>query len=592
MNLQNRNYIGMNSLLKFYIVRPQIHQLQGLIGSRIHLTINRNLFFLNFDCDFLKPFREKNEIGTYVGLGKTLDGLVRFNYYFPSPRLSELQKKCFDILIKSQLEDGYIGMYLPEARYSKLWDLHEVSYLILSIVSNYMFNGDQCLLNAAIKAADDILNNLTAEVITELYHTKSDSTAVCIELCSLGFERAFLELFKATGNKKYLDAVGTFGLNEWNRDIVLTRKDGVEGHAYAYLYRCLTQLELYELTGNKRLLQQTERVMDFLLHEGGMVVTGACGVDECWHNDQAGIGDMGETCATAYYLRVLAKLLQIYGDCKYGDVMERVIYNALFAAQSPDGRQLRYYSPFEGDRTYWPLDTYCCPNNYRRIIAELPEMIYFCSIDGVLINLYNESEISFKLTTGEKITIKQITAYPEQEKVTIRLIQEKATSFVLYLRIPKWSNNFVIKYNGEPTDNYSYKKGMVAIDKIWRPEDEIAINFDMRFRQVKGFFKQDGKVAVMRGPLLFCFNPKHNPDIHLDDLNSWFIDPETFSDVVVDYIRPKAIACRVKAYKNEKSQYILLTEFPDPDGKATYFNSLHLEKSDDDELIELKDFDL
>ncbi len=68
--------------------------------------------------------------------------------------------------------------------------------------------------------------------------------------------------------------------------------------------------------------------------------------------------------------------------------MDRTIYNTLFAAQSPDGRRLRYYSPVEGPRVYFEGDTYCCPCNYRRIVAELPQMVYYQQENGVTVNLY------------------------------------------------------------------------------------------------------------------------------------------------------------------------------------------------------------
>ena len=131
--------------------------------------------------------------------------------------------------------------------------------------------------------------------------------------------------------------------------------------------------------------------MDFLTRQDGLVITGACGYQECWHDNQQGFFKLGETCATAYLIRLLDNMLRLEGDTLYGDMMERTIYNALFAAQSPDGRNLRYYSPFEGKRVYFDKDTYCCPCNFRRIIAELPTMVYYRCGGGLAINLYTTS---------------------------------------------------------------------------------------------------------------------------------------------------------------------------------------------------------
>ena len=128
----------------------------------------------------------------------------------------------------------------------------------------------------------------------------------------------------------------------------------IEGHAYAYLAHALAQLQLYRVEPDERLLRTTRRAMDFLTRHEGLVISGTCGDHECWHDTQSGTTNLGETCATAYLLRTLDDLLRLEGDSRWGDLMERTIFNALFAAQSPDGRHIRYYTPFECSRAYLP----------------------------------------------------------------------------------------------------------------------------------------------------------------------------------------------------------------------------------------------
>ena len=181
----------------------------------------------------------------------------------------------------------------------------------------------------------------------------------CLMLATLNFDRALLGLYKATKDKKYLNfCVNEWDLLSWNQPVVLGRHGKIEGHAYAFMCRCISQLELYRIVKDERLLAHTKKIIDFLTKEGGLTIIGNCGIRECWHNDQTGIGELGETCATAYLLFMLDILLKMERNSFYGDIMERIIYNALFAAQSPDGRKLRYYSPFEGERKYWDKDTY------------------------------------------------------------------------------------------------------------------------------------------------------------------------------------------------------------------------------------------
>lgn len=162
-------------------------------------------------------------------------------------------------------------------------------------------------------------------------------------------------------------------------------------------------------TGDTHLLAQTRRAVAFLRQQRGLAITGTCSRSECWHSDQDGTGEFGETCVTAYWIRLCGRSLGIEGSGAHGDLMDRAIYNALFAAQSPDGRRLRYYTPFEGPRAYWDKDTYCCPGNFRRILSEIPELIYFAGASGLLINLYTSSQPFVLLPDGLIVKVAQET---------------------------------------------------------------------------------------------------------------------------------------------------------------------------------------
>ena len=104
---------------------------------------------------------------------------------------------------------------------------------------------------------------------------------------------------------------------------------------------CLAQLDLYRQQPDESLLAQSHRVIDYLTKNDGLMITGTCSLAERFRNNQETRGDVGESCATAYLIRLTHYLLQLEGKTLDGDIMERAIYNALFAAQSPDGRRLR-----------------------------------------------------------------------------------------------------------------------------------------------------------------------------------------------------------------------------------------------------------
>ena len=550
-------------------------KIEGLIGERIDLTWDKNILALDIDKDFLRPFREKTAEGGYIGLGKLVDALVHYAYYAQDATRLSMKRHVINEIIKAQLPDGYIGMHSPENRISKLWDVHEMSYIIFALASDYRHFGEQKSLEAARGAGDYILMNLTGKRRSDLLAVNS-----CPELSTINLQRAMLALYKATSDSRYLDFCQTdkdFGLQNWDLDIVEGRHGRIQGHAYAFLTRCLTQLELYHIRKDEKLLSQTRRALDFLTRKGGLLITGSCSLSECWHSDQSGKGELEETCATAYLIRLLDALLRLEGKASYADMMERAVYNALFAAQSPDGRRLRYYTPFEGKRTYWDRDTYCCPNNYRRIISELPKMVYYKSPGGLAVNLYTTSRLTTEIAPGVSLAVHQDTDYPNSGHVRIHLHPSKAATFPLRLRIPAWCEKFRIEINNELVSIHD-KNGFVAMEREWRNGDTIALKMAMDWRLVKGFGKQQGRVAVMRGPSLFCLNPMRNEFPDGTDLNAIILDPSTLQGPVKnDILRPDGMICKAKAYSSAAAigkgpdLDLTLSEFPDEGGEATYF---------------------
>jgi DUF1680 family protein len=412
--------------------------------------------------------------------------------------------------------------------------------------------------------------------------------------------RSMLTLYRETKDSRYLDfCLQQGGLASWDHDIVIGRHGKVEGHIYAYLTECLTQLELYRLQPDEKLLRSTRRAIKFITAQDGMAISGGAGHFECWTNDQDGGGKLGETCATAYQLRVYENLLRLKGKPCYGDLMERTILNALFGAQSPDGRQLRYYTPLEGKREFWELDTYCCPNNYRRIIGELPSMIYYHKGAGLAVNLYTKSEAVFDVEHGVSLKVRQETDYPNSGRVVIHLDPAKSAQFPVHLRIPRWCRNATAAVNGKRLAEPVNAGTFLRIERTWNPGDQVTLDMPMDFRLVLGRKKQAGRVAVMRGPLVFCLNPDQNESLKDQDaaaLASLRIDPSSLREISGDTsVRPCGTACQVRFERNGAKQgasgdlLLKLTEFPDPQGKNVYFRLSDPSAAVPDELAAISD---
>ncbi len=551
----------------------------GEIGRRIDITLQNNIQCLDVDNDFILPFQKKESSGGFVGIGMLIDAVVKFADYTRQDEVIERKNYLVSKLIDAQLEDGYIGMCKPESRMWNLWDIHEMAYIIFGLTTDYELFHENKSLNAAIKVADYI--QLHWNSMPDDWEQK---TRVNLFEATTGLDRAMLALYRHTKQQQFLDfCINEKGLNDWNLDIVQGRWPGLDGHVYGYMGMCLAQLEMYRLFPQNKLRKQSDKAIDFLTKGNGMVITGEAGQWEMWNNDQQGDDALGETCATAYLVRTYENLFRLTGEARYGDLMERTIYNALFAAQSPDGRKIRYYTPMKGPREYFDKDTYCCPNNYRRIISELPAMIYYRNkTNGICINQYVASSAVINLADEIHVNLKQETNYPRSGQVKIIISPSQITYFPLQLRIPGWSDKIKISVNGREMNLETDKSGFVTINREWSQNDTLFLELPMDWRFVKGRQRQAGRVAVMRGPVLFCLNLSNNHGQGLEQMTDNEIDRIILDPSSVQLITDRqqnVLKCKIGAWKKgwgmcdeEHDMELLLTEFPDPEGTSVYFN--------------------
>ncbi len=544
--------------------------IRGGIGARYRLTARKNLAVLDWDGDFIRPFVEQNgQGGGYVGMGKTLEALTRMAAYLRDEKLLALRRKVLDELARAQSADGYLGTYRPAVRIRKPWDVHEMSYLLLALLADWRLSGEDRSLKMARRLGRHLVRRLA--VVREF-----QGPQIRMELVLLGLDRALLALFHATGERAWLAFLeNRLRLPEWSLDIVPGRHGPIAGHAYAWLTRCLTQLELFAATGDRRLLNQTPKLLRHLFQEDGLLITGACGLDECWNADQNGAGHVGETCATAYLIRLADMLARLTGHGQYADLAECAIYNALFAAQSPDGRKLRYYTPLQGARVYWPKDTYCCPGNFRRVISELPRLVYYCRPAALRVNLYETSRVRLTLG-GVAVELRQQTQYPVDGNVLFEIRTAAPARFELHLRVPDWAEGCVLAVNGRET-GARRRQGYVVTRREWRDRDRVELALPMPVRLVAGRKLQAGRAAVMRGPLVYCADPADSPAFSAVDFPRVAFSARAFQIAPARFpgqLGPTLLApARQVDPENGRLRRgnLILTPFPNPDGQCTYF---------------------
>ena len=135
--------------------------------------------------------------------------------------------------------------------------------------------------------------------------------------------------------------------------------------------------------------------------------------------------------------------------------------------------------------------------------------------------------------------------------------------------------------NDQPVAETARPGSFPVLKRRWRPGDHVDLVMPMSWRLVKGRQAQAGRVAVMRGPLVFCLNRDRHKSVGLPkDLRTLMIDPTSLAGPVPDHsVRPDGLACRVRAFRPgsqppaaKAELELLLTEFPDPGGEATFLS--------------------
>ncbi|OGV71676.1 MAG: hypothetical protein A3K19_20565 [Lentisphaerae bacterium RIFOXYB12_FULL_65_16] len=575
----------------------------GEIDRRIMDLIHKNYMVLDLDRDWLDKFRNRTDRGdkcnVYYGIGKVLDAGSLFAQYTGESDVAERAQYIMDQLRSSRDPDGYLGFWNVEPNNHQNvvnWILHEQEYTNLALVRNYRVTGNPQALADAKIMADYIMRMFPANEKGE--HVIPPGTSIA------GITEGFVELYRVSGEDKYLDFARRLQyephwyylkpFDAWEKNISQARY-----HVYVMLSHLYPDTELYRLIGGEDYLKKSLWMKQELLERGrgGLLVTGSTSQGEHFTYNQDGSGMVEESCVTAYLLRWIDSMMRLEGDMRYGDITERAIYNALFGAQAPDGRRICYFTPFTGKRHFQTHDTFCCNGNFRRAVAELPQKVYYRTPDGgIALNLFTCSDKTFDVN-GKTVDIKQETTYPNSGAVNLSFTCSEPVEFAFMFRTPRWAENIECAVCNVPCSPSKSELGYATVKRVWKSGDTLTISMPMNWRFVRGRMIQDGRVALLRGPVLFTFSDTLNADVlkKCPNPRDLVLDPSSIGNPMPDdRIRPDGQKVIVKAWTNPERTGdpidVVLTEFVDPDGLDVYFKVPNLSDTRpirimDDELL-------
>ena len=452
---------------------------------------------------------------------KIVEGAAYALATHPDAKLQKRLDETIALIAAAQQPDGYLNTYITLTRPNERWrhihpgarhELYCAGHLIEAGAAHFEVTGKRTLLDVAVKLADHIDSVFGPGKRLEPPEHQQ-------------IEIGLVRLYRATGDKRYLRLAQFFLDQRGNAEghklygpqmqdhLPVRQQREAVGHAVRMMYQCAAMADVAAETGDAELLAACRRLWDSTTLRK-MYITGGVGArrgGEAFGGDYELPNDTAyaETCAAIGLLFFAHRMFLLEPDGRYADVMERVLYNALPASTSLDGRRFFYVNPLASRGTHHRKPWYgcaCCPSNVVRVFPTIGQYIYARSDEALYVNLYVASRAKVRLGGG-LVRVSQETRYPWEGEVTLTLEPERPAAFALLLRIPGWCERATLKLNGEAVGEPALVNGYAAIRRTWRSGDRVELTLPMPVRRVAAHPRvaaNRGRVALQRGPVVYC----------------------------------------------------------------------------------------
>ena len=297
-------------------------------------------------------------------------------------------------------------------------------------------------------------------------------------------------------------------------------------HAYSYFNSLNSAMMAYLTTGSQKHLRAARFGFE-MVQTNQSFATGGWGPGESFHpsNSNALYDSLSTShssfetpCGSYAHMKLTRYLLRVSADGRYGDSLERVLYNTVLGARplQADGRSF-YYSDYNNDgrRTYFQDAWPCCAGTLPQVAADYSICCYFHDARGVYVNLYLPSSVQWTASDGALLRLTQTGDYPLGGSVAFKLNLSKPSIFALRLRIPGWceaAGAVSIQVNGTPVP-VSVATGFTTLQRRWKDGDRIELSLPMVTRLEAIDRAHPNCVALVRGPLVLFALTDTNPSI-------------------------------------------------------------------------------
>ncbi len=393
--------------------------------------------------------------------------------------------------------------------------------LVCGLIDAHEFAGDPDAFAILERTTDTALPHLPGRAIE---HGRSwrpntdesytwDESFTNPENLFLAYQRGAGERYRALGTA-YLDDEYFAPLSE-GRNVFAGR------HAYSHVNALSSAMQAYLTLGSEKHLRATKNAFAMLTEQS--FATGGWGPDEMLR--APGSNDVNASltnshssfetpCGSYAHFKLTRYLLRVTRDARYGDSMERVMYNTILGAKPmhADGRTF-YYADYNarGRKVYsnhrWP----CCSGTMPQVAADYRINTYFRDPRGVYVNLFITSTARWT-QDGAQVALTQKSLYPFDSSVRFEVQVSKATEFAVNVRIPAWATGASIVVNGRRVDAVTTPGSFAAIRRLWKSGDRMEVDLPLTMRLESVDTRHPDTVALLSGPLvLFAITDAQPP---------------------------------------------------------------------------------